>query len=140
MIDTPPQDKLYKHSHVVNVCEQSCIMKIMEDSKKSKTEYLKIIMYPANDTPHKLCNIREIKISSNPDHHPLMQADPCVSSDAPSLGSSGEPGHPLFDFVVFREGGSQREGCKDANEGISPCANRMGKHAYQAHFDGKYTS
>ena len=70
----------------------------------SKTEYdLKAIMYPAYDTPHKLCNIREIKISSNPDYRPVMQADPCVSSNAPALGSSGEPGHPLLDFVLNQD-------------------------------------
>ena len=32
--------------------------------------------------------------------------------------------------------GGQREGCIDPDVGISPCANRMGKHAFQAHFDG----
>ena len=32
-------------------------------------------------------------------------------------------------------GGGQREGYIDPDAGISPCANRMGKHAYQAHFD-----
>ena len=40
----------------------------------------------------------EIRLSGNPDYHPIMQADPCVSSNAPSLGSCGEPGHPLLDF------------------------------------------
>ena len=47
-----------------------------------------------------------------------------------------EPGHSCSNFV-FSWGGSQREGCIDLDEGISPCANRMRKHAYQAHFDGK---
>ena len=149
-------------------------------------------------------------------YQPIMQADPCVSLNAPSLGSSGEPGHPQFDFdwhlaymfslvyfsvdvclvgvfphsvstrrdpcvrvcapltlaspltrkqksnwlvgwigfvsslnksnptnqptssiFVFSWGGSQREGCTDPDTGISPCANRMGKHAYQKHIDGK---
>ena len=45
-------------------------------------------------------------------------------------------GYPLFDFV-FREGGSQCEGGIDPDARISPCANRMGKHAFQTHFDGK---
>ena len=40
----------------------------------------------------------------------------------------------------FLTRGSQREGCIDPDAGISPCANRMGKHAFQAHFDGKYIS
>ena len=45
----------------------------------------------------------EIRLSGNPDYHPTMQADPCVSSSAPSLGSSGELGHrnmqlPLYYF------------------------------------------
>ena len=60
MLDgTPPQEKLYMHLHVLSACEQSCIMMIMGGSKMFKTEYdLKAIMYPAYDTPHKLCNIR----------------------------------------------------------------------------------
>ena len=59
MLDTPPQDKLHKHLHIFNTCEHSCIMMIIIGSKMSKTEYdLKAIMYPAYDTPHKLCNIR----------------------------------------------------------------------------------
>ena len=44
---------------MLNACEQSCIMMIMEGSKMFKTEYdLKAIMHPAYYTPHKLCNIR----------------------------------------------------------------------------------
>ena len=59
MLDTPPQDKLHKYLHVYTACEQSCIMMIMGGSKMSKREYdLKAIMYPAYDTPHKLCNTR----------------------------------------------------------------------------------
>ena len=59
VLDTPPQDKLYKHLHVFNACEQSCIMMIMGGSKMSKTEYdLNAIMYPAYDIPHELYNIR----------------------------------------------------------------------------------
>ena len=34
-------------------------------------------------------------------------------------------------------GGGGGEGGIDPDAGISPCANRMGKHAFQAHFDGK---
>ena len=76
----------------------------------------------------------EIRLSGNPDNHPMVQADPCVSSNTPSLGSSGELGHPLFELFecfFFREGGSQREGGIDPDAGISPCSNRMGKHAFQ---------
>ena len=55
MLDKPPQDKLYKHLHVSNACEQSCIVMIMEGSKMSKTEYdFKAIIYPVDDTPHKI--------------------------------------------------------------------------------------
>ena len=36
-------------------------------------------MYPVHDIPQKLCNIRGITISSNPDYHPIMQADPSCS-------------------------------------------------------------
>ena len=46
----------------------------------------------------------------------------------PSIGSIGEPGHPLFEFIF------------SPDAGISPRANRIGKHAYQAHLDRKYTS
>ena len=54
-------------------------------------------------------------------------------------------GSPLFDFVClfvfFSWGGSQCEGGIDPDAGISPSANRMGKHAFQTHFDGKkYTN
>ena len=70
MLGTPPQDKLHKHLHIFNACEHSSIMMIMVGSKMSKAEYdLKAIIYPAYDTPHKLC---DIKISSNPDYHPIM--------------------------------------------------------------------
>ena len=73
ILDTPQQDKLHKHLQIFNACEHSYLMIIMVGSKMSKTEYdLKAIMYPAYDTPHKLCNIRGIKISSNPDYHPIM--------------------------------------------------------------------
>ena len=48
----------------------------------SQTEYdLKAIMYSAYDIPHKLYCKVEIKLSSNPDYHPKMQADPYVSSN-----------------------------------------------------------
>ena len=60
MLDTHPQGKLYKHLHVFDACEQACIMMIMGGSKMSETEYdLRVIMYPAYGTPHKLHNIRE---------------------------------------------------------------------------------
>ena len=88
-------------------------------------------MYPAHDMPQKLCNTRGgwgITISSNPDYHPIMQADPCVSSNAPSLGSSGEPDHPLYDIVFSWGGTPVHEGYTGPGAGIGPYANRMGKH------------
>ena len=54
MLDTPPQDKLYRRLQVFNACEHSCIMMIMGGSKMSNTEYdLKAICilpmtYPKN--------------------------------------------------------------------------------------------
>ena len=39
MLDTPPQDKIYRRLQVFNACEHSCIMMIMGGSKMSKTEY-----------------------------------------------------------------------------------------------------
>ena len=54
MLDTPPQDKLHKHLHILNACEHSSTMIIMVGSKMSRTEYdLK-----AYGTPHKLWNRR----------------------------------------------------------------------------------
>ena len=46
-----------------------------------------------------------------------MQTDPCISSNAPSLGASGEPGHPCS-ILFSREGGRaawgvHRPWCKD---------------------------
>ena len=93
MLDgTPPQEKkLYRHLHVPNACEQSCIMMIMGGSKMFKTEYdFKAIIYPAYDTPHKLCNIRgneniQHRRIPPPGLHSIMHEDPCVSSNAPCL-------------------------------------------------------
>ena len=85
-------------------------MMIMEGSNMSKKEYdFKAIMYSAYDKPHKLRNILAIKLSGYSDYHPIVQADPCVSSNAPSLGSSGGLGHPLLD-LFFREGGASVSG------------------------------
>ena len=59
MLDTPPQDKLHMHLHIFNACDYSWIMMIMVGSEISKTQYdRKAIMYPADDTPHKRCNMR----------------------------------------------------------------------------------
>ena len=47
----------------------------------------------------------EIKLSSNPDYLPVMQADPYVSSNAPSLKLDQiERGHPLFEFCFLARG------------------------------------
>ena len=51
----------------------------------------------------------EIRLSGNPDYNPIMQADPFVSSNAPSLGSSGELGPPAR-FCFLREGGASVRG------------------------------
>ena len=57
VLGTPPQGKFHRHLHVLNACEQSSIMMIMRDSKMPITESdLRAIMYPAYDTPHRLCN------------------------------------------------------------------------------------
>ena len=78
-------------------------MMIMEGSEMSKTKYdLKAIcILPMTHTMN--CVIQaEIRQSGNPDYHPIMQADPCVSSNAPSLDSSREPDAILYsndDFV-----------------------------------------
>ena len=66
MLDTPPQDKLYRRLQVFNACEHSCKMMIMGASKMSKTEYV----------------LKAISILSM-----TYPKDPCVSSNAPSIGS-----------------------------------------------------
>ena len=87
MLDTPPQDKLYTHLQVFNACEHSWIMMIMGGSKMSKTEYhLKAIYILPMTYPQKLCNMRGITISRNPDYHPILQADPCISSNDTAYG------------------------------------------------------
>ena len=111
MLDTHPQDKLYRRLQVFNACEHSWIMMIMGSSKMSKTEYdfkaicILPMTYPKNT---KGGGGGGGTISSNPDYYPIMQTDPYVSSNAPSLGSSGEPGHPLYD-IVFSWGGGGGE-------------------------------
>ena len=80
MLDTYPQVKPHKHLHIFNSCQHPCIMMIMVGSKMSKTQYdLKAIMYPAYDTPHKLCNIwgnqniRQPRLPSNNAGRPMRQ-------------------------------------------------------------------
>ena len=85
----------------------------------------------------KLCNIRRDNYIQQARLPPNMQADPCVNSNAPSLGSSGEPGHPLYDTVLSWGGTPVHKGYTGPDAGILPYANSMEKHAYQAHFDGK---
>ena len=58
-----------------------------------------------------------IEISSNPDYHPILHADPSVSSNAPSLGSSGEPGHPQFDFCFLVRGEASVRGAQTLTQG-----------------------
>ena len=50
---------------------------------------------------HTLYKKMKIRLSGNPDYQPIMQADPCVSSIAPSLGPSGEPGSPCSILFCF---------------------------------------
>ena len=70
MLDTPPQDKLYRRLQVFNACEHSCIMMIMGDSKMSKTENdLKAICILPMTYPKKLSKSGGITISSNPVYH-----------------------------------------------------------------------
>ena len=103
---------------------------IMEDSKMSKIEYdLKAMMYSVYGI-----RISENNLSSNPDYHPIMRADPCVSSNTPRLVQVESWVTPVR---FSREGGGQRDGCTNPDTWISPYANRMGKQAFQAHFGGQ---
>ena len=139
ILDTHPQDKLHKHLQIFSACEHSCLMMIMEGSKMFKTEYdLKAMMYPAYDTPHKLCNIRgRSKNFQQPRLPPNNAGRHMRQFKCPLTWLKWRAGSPPVRFLFSRAGGSQREGCTDPDAGISPCANIIGKHAYQAHFDGK---
>ena len=53
----------------------------------------------------------EIKLSSNPDYHPIMQADPSVQM--PSCLDWVEIRVTPVRIVFSPEGGNQREGCID---------------------------
>ena len=127
MLGTPPQDKLHKHLHIPNACERSWIMMIMVGSKMYKTEYdLKVIIYPAYDKPHKLCNIRGNWNIQQPRLPPNNAGRPMRQFKCPLTWRRA--GSPPVRFLFSREGGIQCEGCTDPDTGISPCANRMGKH------------
>ena len=119
MLDgTPPQEKLYMHLHVLNACEQSCIMMIMggsqvkskssqrfllQQNKMFKTEYdLKAIMYPAYDTPHKLCNIRGNENIQHPRIPPNNAWRPMCQFKCPLLGSSRAQGHPCISNMIMK--------------------------------------
>ena len=96
----------------------------------SKTEYgLKAIMYSAYDTPHKLCNISVNQTIQQPRLPPNNAGRPMRQFKCPLAWCKWRAGPPLQDFVFsWGGGGSQREGCIGPGAGISPCANRMGKH------------
>ena len=85
----------------------------------------------------------EIKLSGNPDYQPIMQADPCISSNAPSLwlkwraGSPG-PGHTLFDFV-FSWGGEAR-GAQTLTQGYRLVLTEWGNTPTRYTSTEKYTS
>ena len=103
MLDTPRQDKLYRHLHVLNACEQSCIMMIMGASKMFKTEYdLKAIMYPAYDKSHKLCTIRGNENIQHPRFPPNNAWRHMCQFKCPLLGSSGAQGHPCISNMIIK--------------------------------------
>ena len=110
----------------------------MEGSKMSKTEYdRKAIMYSAYDTPHKHVQYKwklnypatQITTQQCRQTHTSVQMPPRLAE----VESQVTP----CSILVFLWGGKPAWGCIDPDAGISPCANRMGKHTYQAHFDGK---
>ena len=115
-------------------------MMIMEGSKMSKTEYdLKAILCSAYDTPINCAILVEIRLSSNPDYHSIMQQTHASVQMPPRLVQVESWVIPVrFCFCCFfRKGESQREGGIDPDAGISHCANGMGEHLFQTHFDGK---
>ena len=143
MLDTHPQDKLYRRSQVLNACEHSCIMMmIMGGSKMSETEYdLKALcILPMTYPQNCVCVCGGITIPNHLDYHPIMQADPCVSSNAPSLGSSGELGHPLYD-IVFSWGGRQfLRGTQALTQGSDHMLTEWGNTPTRHTSTEKYTS
>ena len=141
MLGTPPNDKLHKHLHISNAREDSWIMMIMIGSKMYKTEYdLKAIMYPAYDAPHKLCNIKgntniqQPRLPSNNAGRPMRQFK------CPSLGSSGEPGHPQFDFCFLVMGEANVRGAQTLTQGSRLVLTEWGNTPIRHTSTEKYTS
>ena len=139
MLNTPPQDKLYRCLKDFNACEHSCIMMIMGGSKMSKTEYdLKAICILPMTYPKKLCNIRggggDYNIQQ-PRFPPNNAGRPVRHFKCPLAWLKWRTGSPLVRYCFL--GGAVHEGYTGPDAGIWPYANSMGKHTYQAHFDGK---
>ena len=78
------------------------------------------------------------ELTGNPDNHAITQTDPCVISIA--RFAEVEYRFTPCSILFSREGKSSREGCTDPDARITSCAYKMRKHAYQEHFDGKYTN
>ena len=55
-------------------------------------------MYSAQDTPHKMYNLSGNYPTAHITTHNACKTHVSVQMP-PSLGLSGEPGHPLFDFA-----------------------------------------
>ena len=117
MLDTPRQDKLYRLLQVFNACEHFWIMLIMGGSKclKQNTTLRPYVSCPWH-TP-KLCNIRGGGVLYNiqrPRLPPNNAGRPVrhFNSNAPSIGSSGEPGHNWQLASVSSDNGLCRTGVK----------------------------
>ena len=139
MLDTPPQDKLYRRLQVFNACEHSCIMMIMGGSKMSKTEYdLKAICILPMAYPQKLCNIRGDYNIQQPRLPPNNAGRPVRQFKCPLAWLKWRTGSPLVRYCFLVSGDASSWGVhRPWRRDLPYNANRMGKHAYQAHFDGK---
>ena len=69
-----------------------------------------------------------------------MQADPCVTSNAPSLGSSGEPGHPQFDFCLLVRGEASVRGAQTLTQGSRLVLTEWGNTPTRHTSTEKYTN
>ena len=140
MLGTPPQDMLHKHLYISNACEHSWIMMIMVGSKMYKTEYdFKVIMYPAYDTSHKLCNIRGNWNIQQPRLPPNNAGRHMRHFKCSLTWLKWRAGSPPVRFLFSREGGSVR-GAQTLTQGSRLVLTELGNTSNRHTSTEKYTS
>ena len=76
MLDTPPQDKLYRRLQVFNTCEHSCIMMVMGGSKmplKQNTTLRPYVSCPWHIPKNCVYNIQQPRLPPNDAGKPVRQ-------------------------------------------------------------------